>query len=296
MDTREWIPITLPSRGVYYMKDGECLCPEGRVEITPWTTAQESAMVRRGSSGWDMIHSLLSENVRLPQGIQYGDLLLTDCTFLLIQLRAKSLIPIYTFQYQCPDCRHRSDVDVNLEEMETRVPAPGEMEPFEVELPRSRLKVSLRFLRIGDNLLMDEYLKKKSSQDPAAGTRFRLARHITLVNGDALPLQEKMDIVRNLILLDVHAMERTIQRYETGVVQDVAVSCPQCGFEETLQLPLDEHFFRPRPAEIDRALRMARESGNGHALPGASGVWMAGRTLDGELAHEELHPHPGGSR
>lgn len=249
MQNVEWHPVCLPSMGVYY----NGACPGGKVTITPWTMVQEEMMVRYSERDPGLImDQLIANNVKLPDGLKYEDLLVTDQWFLVINLRAISLVQFLTVTHTCPQCGNLDEQQINLLNLTVRVPDPGDQEPIECRLPKCKKTVGLRFLRVRDIAKSNEYGSSHPNDAGDPVYRFRLARKIVSVNGQSVKFEEAIDFVKSLVMIDVISIQKALEKKETGYVTNLDAVCTKCRFvEKGWVLPLHQsHFFRPLDSDI----------------------------------------------
>jgi len=261
MALREWMPITLPSRGFYYGDK----CPMGEVQITPWTTAQEEAIARySGGNAAKLVEQLIKGNVNLgDNGLTYEDLLVTDHFYVLFQLRRVSLTSHYTIERKCSSCgfEHKAQLDLGTDLPIKDLPAEPVEEPFEVFLPKAKKTVTLKFLRVKDEKAMNEYAEKKLREVTEKGspaTRFRHARRIVAIDGKDEPFQERMRVVATLRMLDLQVMDMTIEEHETGLVPEIKSTCPRCNHVDEWGVPMTAEFFRPSADDIRSEIAAAK--------------------------------------
>lgn len=256
--TVEQHPITLPSRGFLY--GGKM--PGGELFITPWTVAQEEAILRLSESrSSEVMHSLVMSNTVLPSGFDYGDLLSSDQFFLLVSIRALSLLPTMDLPHECPSCGNAHLSTVQLGELIVRDYDEDTYieEPVKIRLPKSKVLVGLRFARVGDELKADDYTKRKTGlQDVDTFKRkFRYARSIVSLDDQSISWEEKLKFVETLSIVDLHAMKHkmgTLSSGYTGLAP--AVKCPSCGHEDEMwEAPIHYSFFRLSASDIENAIR-----------------------------------------
>ena len=258
-DATEWFPITLPSMGKYY--DGKV--PGGELKLTPWTVAQEEIMVRYSETrSEELSHDLMRNNIQYPSGFQYEDLLVTDQFFVLVNLRAISFLDFTTQIHECPECEHAEEVEVKFGNMTVRTAEDDDPEePVPCFLPRKKIEVGLRFRRVSDIIAAAEYLKKVKVKADALSRKFLYARQLVTVDGGSLKFDEKMDFVSRLAVIDLEAMNRVIEKHAVGYTGQYLVSCTKCGVQDERWVPaIHSDFFRPKTADIDKAVRMAEQN------------------------------------
>lgn len=256
-DAKEWYPVTLPSRGKFY---GEKL-PDGKVEITPWTVEQEEVIDQLGAiEPNEMLKRLLTVNVKYPAGFGYGDLLATDQYFILVQLRCVSIVPYLTLTHACADCGNKHEVQIDLRTLPVKEADEEDttVEPFLVFLPKKKLEVGMRFIRVEDELASVDYVRKTITGGKETARKFLYARQIATVAGQSLKFDEKMDFIQGLAVLDLEVMRRNVSERATGLTGSYSVKCSDCGKGDLWRPPLHPGFFRPSGPDITRAVEEAR--------------------------------------
>lgn len=258
LDTIEWVPVTLPSHGRLY-KDK---IPGGKVEITPWTVAQEETILRLGEEDAGvMLRKLTENNIRLPGGVSYEDLLSTDHHFLLVQLRCVSYVPWYTTVHVCPSCGKPHAEQIDLQSLEVRVPDADEVytEPVGCFLPKKKKEVQLRYLRVRDEAAATAYAASSAGAQPHTVRQMTYARQIESVDGQSLKFDERMAFVLSLPLLDLEAINRRLNSTATGITGRIPTKCPNCQKEDLAwSPPLHVNFFRPAQVDIERGVGSQR--------------------------------------
>ena len=243
-ELNSWHPLTLPSMGRFY-KDK---MPGGQVQVTPWTTQQEEDLVRHGGKA-DFNLRVLRNNVQLPEGLSLEDLLVGDQFFLLVQLRINSLSPYLTYTWPC-ECEKRTETQIDLRTMTCRTPDEDEDNPFDVKLPRADVMVTMAHQTVRDLLAVQEYAK---THDEGATQTFRFSRQIQAVDGHSLKYDEMKDFVRGLSMLDFQILRRALNDRQIGYILTMDLTCDHCGSVSKQLIPLQNSFFRPDRADLDRA-------------------------------------------
>jgi len=256
MSNSSWHPLQLPSLGRYYGDK----CPDGMVEVTPWTTAQEEEIVRHSQNPGksNLVDKLLSANVRYPNGFKYEELVGADQHYLLLKIRTMSLSPFYSVEYICPRCEKTVPHQHNLEELDVTSPTEETTwdEPFKVVLPKCGADVEFRHLRMKDVKSVQDY-KNADSAIPRDAITFQFAKKIISVNGNSgMKFDEKRDFVKGLIMLDMEVFRDAADRKDFGFSTEVTVQCPRCSHEHVVDLPINMGFFRACRADIESAVAM----------------------------------------
>lgn len=248
--------VELPSRGLWY---GDT-CPGGTVQITPWTTAQEEALVRHSNKDkMSIIDKMLVENVQLPPSFEYEDLLLVDQHFLLMRLRQVSLVSIYTVDRECPSCERKHELTLDLADLDIQFSEPGDEEPWECFLPGCGADVTLRPLTVRDGKSIEKYKDQTADSPGAPEVRLRLAKNIVTIEGQSMKMDEKKDFVGRLKLIDIETIKSVIHERSPGIQTELSVVCPKCDSEADFDVPFQVGFFRPKRADIRAASDLARK-------------------------------------
>lgn len=257
---KAWVNLTLPSHGIFY-KDGlgKELIPDGAIQIRKLTVDEMSKLQSQGMDMMQRISAILRAASKIPNGFSADKLLLTDRQAILLWQRVISLGPSYTFTYRCPGCKstvkHTTNIVADLEETtpeEVRIKLKGEepVEPFTVELPDERVKVTCRFLRGEDEIEIIKRSKKGKMQsldqsDPSSVIRMALV--ITHVNGEEWDTRRKEQMIRAMTIGDSLRIEHAVEKRETGIDTTVYPTCNTCGYDlsDGVALPFGNEFFRP---------------------------------------------------
>lgn len=238
------VDITLPSKGMFY---GDAL-PSGKVTIRPIKVKEEKLL----AGGGNRLHlaDLILERCIVSKCPPVKDLLITDKFYMLLCLRSISYGADYTFEIKCTQCSLEFKKTVQLPEgLQIRSATQEDKEPFDIDLPSCKKKVTLRFLRGVDEEEIENYVKQSvnvgtSEGDPSYA--FRLARYIVTVDGKEMPILEKLSFCENLVGKDSLAIRQAIAEKETGPIFTITAKCPSCQNEMSTLLPLTNEFFRVR--------------------------------------------------
>lgn len=275
-----WEDCWLPSKGRYYgWPDGMV-----KVRAMGQTAEKILGTQRLAQSG-QSIDYLFNECVRFPMGFQAEDLLLGDRIFLLYFLRGITHGNMYEFAITCPNqtCQAVTTHQYDLNDLaQTVVVAKDGIggEPFRVNLPwlskatGKDVWVGVRFLRAADanSMLAQRKARKKLLAQPG-GVKTRGPRSMSQMRGggqqqaaqnqqlDDTISQNLEKIIVNVMGVgdiftvrsfiekmhaqDTAAVREWLRENTPGIDNTVAVTCPECGNEFTVELPITESFFRP---------------------------------------------------
>lgn len=247
---RKYYPTTLPSKGQFYGG----LTKEGVVELGPIRVFEEKILASGIGSPTDRINRMIASCLKTP--IPVSDLLLVDRFFLMFQLAALSYTPLRTINVKCPACKESIEKDLNLvTDFDVHYLEEDVEEPIEIELPSSKHKVSMKFLRVKDEAetlslaeklrkpLGSERTKKRSGLAKEDIYTIRLVSSVVLIDGQEHTLEEKVAWADNLVGQDSDTLRNALDGYDFGVDPSFQMKCTNC--QETFQsiLPPDE-FFR----------------------------------------------------
>ena len=235
------VEVQLPSMGMFY---GDAL-PDGKVTIRPVTVREEKLLAGKGDQ-MELADSVLEKCI-VSKCLPIDELLMTDKFYLLLHLRAVSYGSDYAFRIQCPACERKFKHSIVLPKgLGLKVAEKGDKEPFEVELPMCKKKVTIRFLRGSDEKEIDSYISNipdVSAEEGDPSYIFRLTRFIVDVDGKPMDAVGKMDFCSNLIGKDSLAIREAIAEHETGPILSIEAKCPGCQQKVHSVLPLTNEFF-----------------------------------------------------
>jgi len=240
----------LPSRGLLY---GEAL-PDGKVLISPMTTADEKLLAGGTGDRVALIDTLLERKL-VPCGVPYDDFLVGDKIYMLLFLRSITYGTDYTFKVKCKGCNNFSAVTIQVPDgFHVKRLTEGDVEPFEVELPFSKRKVSLRLMRVRDEKEVQRYLKRNSgklSKEQGDPTYIlRLSKHIVAIDGKDVSPVDALSFCEEMHGGDSVTIANTIDEHDPGVDLRIEQNCSICGFSSEEIMPFTNEFFRPKSQNL----------------------------------------------
>jgi len=263
-----WEQCELPSRGLYYN------WPDGYVKVRAMTqTAEKMLANQRLAKSGQALDAMLAECCQLPNGFTLADLLVGDRIFLMYYIRGITYGNIYEFSVTCPDCgvsnMHSYDLN-NLSETITFADSEIGNEPFKVHLPymseavNKDVWVGLRFLRVFDT---NEILARRKARSKAFSTTTvrnkkpgtnksrsqpnnddMIEEHMSKIIVSFMGVEDPFRIrqlVDKLHAKDTHTIREWLKDHTPGISSAVDVTCPECGFDFSMELPITDTFFRP---------------------------------------------------
>jgi len=254
----EHIDTTLPSQGVWY---GDRV-PGGKIGLRETTVREDLFLASPLLTVTEKLNKIVSACARFPTP-EPVDLLPTDRMAIMLFLRSITYGPKYEFSYSC-NCRARNNVQVDFasgqiaertpETIVSENPDIGSLaEPFTTTLPKSKRVVAFRHLRVSDDEVVtkriktDKILEQLRTANPQIdlASVVRLGQQIVSVDGTTnIVGREKDDFILGLPSMDRKHIERFLGKYETGIDMGVPHTCPNCGSENRVALPISLDFFR----------------------------------------------------
>jgi hypothetical protein len=267
-DLIPWEECVLPSKGLYYG------WPDGVVKVKAMGQVAEKVLAtqRLAQSGQSLDY-LFKECCRFPGDFDPANLLLGDRTFLLYFLRGVTHGNEYEFSLTCPntDCAVQSMHTYDLNQLASTVVWANEdlgSEPFKIVLPYLTkttgrdVWVSLRYLRASDanDILNKRKTKRSQVAKPAKRNPFVKRRESETEYDDAVTENLEKVIVNVMGVTDYYTIKSFVERLhaqDTSTIRDwmkdntpgidssIEISCPECGNDFTVDMPITADFFRP---------------------------------------------------
>lgn len=271
-----WEECWLPSKGLYY---GDWA--DGMVKVRAMGQHDESILAnQRLIQSGAVIDKLFSSCCQFQgNGFDPKDLLLGDRIFLLYYLRGITHGNMYEFAITCPNtnCGTVSTHSYDLNELASTITwAKPELgaEPFRVDLPYLTnatgrpVYVGVRFLRAadgnailaqrkarqklvarpGDSVRTNNRSKKESSKTTSSQLDDSISQNLERIVVDVMGVRDLFTIrkfVNSLHAQDTAAIREWLREHTPGIDNTVAVTCPDCNHEFTVELPITDGFFRP---------------------------------------------------
>ncbi len=239
-----YVPLYLPSKGVLY----EGRIPDGKVEARGMNVQDIAYFESNGSSAHEKIERLLKTCVKLPNGFEHRDLLLTDRMALLFSLRTLTIKSGYDYAFRCPHCGTFNERTADLAtELTQTEPEPGLTEPIAVHLDGCNADVEIRFLRGRDEEAVAKYakrikLKSVDSEDPSLS--HRIALQLITINGEKPDILERERFAKGMPFDDLLTLVDLIATKEPGIDTEIVADCSKCQAPNKVELGLTAEFFR----------------------------------------------------
>jgi hypothetical protein len=243
--------VEIPSHGYLYknVTSDPDIIEKGCLRIRPMTVNEEKILTTTRLVRSGQALDLIFRNC-IKSDIDPGELLSSDRVFVMLWLRSVSYGNIYKFWIQSQDPsnpgRFQTQVDLSnhpIKEFEDASIA----EPFEVELPVSKIKVQFRLPRGKDEIEIIKMNNKPKGMDETDDTIVKRLSSIivkaTRASGEEIPAAQYDAFTNSLVARDASVFRNKIDEIDCGV-EDIVVEDPTTGYEFSTAIPITEDFFR----------------------------------------------------
>ena len=230
--------VKLPSGGVFYKPKKESL------KVGYLTASDENLLMSPNTPAEGIINMLLRSKIYEP-GFDINQLIDVDVQAILIFLRNTSFGSEYEFSIMDPKTNKRFDTTILLDELNY---LPTDNKPdsdglFEFTLPKSKVKVKLKLLNLGETNELERLQEKYPQNMVAPIITKRLEKQIVELNGD----RDKGNIskfVTQMPIIDSKELRRFIRDCEPKIDLTRTVTAPS-GEKVTVEVSFGAEFFRP---------------------------------------------------
>jgi len=242
--------VVLPSKGRLYKQvtnDVDIL--NGQIQMYPMTVKDEeilstSRFLKSGAATRMVIDNCIASD------IEARDILLYDSNYLLFFLRGISYGNDYKFKLKCSNssCGMEFDHTVKIDELNFEELPDEVVEPFVVELPKSKYKVTFVLPRLAhsEEIYNRNRKRKKSTSDADQRMVDNLivtTIKITDPNGEEVSMGDWEEFYESLIGMDRAELNEKAD-FSTGVDTLDGVVCPYCESDFSGTIPIGVDFFR----------------------------------------------------
>lgn len=241
--------VDLPSKGKFYPKSHPLYNCE-YAEIRFMSSKDEEilnskTLLQKGVAIEKMVEGLL-----VNKNIKLNNLFIGDKNALTIAARISAYDGDYKVSITCPNCavttkEHTFDLNqLKPKEFIEDLIAPDGT--FEVVLPKSKVKVTLRLLTGNDekSLKLSEDQKKRHNL-PESPIRDQLKLIIVSVNND-----NEKEVVDKFVDNMLAGDSKFVRDYYASVTPNVNMEqefeCPSCGTFSDIEIPMTVNFFWPK--------------------------------------------------
>lgn len=237
---------TLPSLGKVYNVD-----VNPNVKIRSMTVAEEMKRLNSSDRPYKNIADIIDDCLIDKPGISAYDMCLGDFQYLLHKLRVVTYGSKYKLSSKCPNCGFNNVGEIDLNEMSVSSYTDEIRKYFDIELPISKNRVSLRMQtpRIVDDISIrtKEITSKRKSQSKDSAFLLTIESIVDIVNGEKLDMFKKSDFIKSLPMADINYILSAMDKLnrEIGLDTDLLNTCDFCGTEYESPFRVTPEFFRP---------------------------------------------------
>ena len=230
--------VTLPTKGVFYKPKKESL------KVGYLTAMDENYLASPNIINDGIIYTLLKNKIYEP-GFDINQLLNVDVQAILIFLRNTSFGSEYDFKIRDPKTDSLFETTImldNIKIVESEI-QPNEEGLFEFVLPKTKKKVKLRLLNLGDEREIDKMKEQYPEKMVAPVVTRRLEKSIVSVDGET-NREQISKFVNQLPIMDSKELRKFLRRCEPELDLLKTIMAPS-GEKVTIDVTFGAEFFRP---------------------------------------------------
>ena len=237
--------IDLPSEGRLYPEGHPC--KDGKIEIKYMTAKEEDILTSQNLIKKGVVIEKLLESLIVTPGVNVNDLLVGDKNAVMIAARILAYGPEYKVRVTNPgtgeEMEHMFDLtDCPFKELPEDV--DYSKNEFSLELPISKVSVTLKFLTGVDEISINKEIESRKKIGQSSEVTTRLKHVITSVNGDS----DKATVnafAENMLSKESMLVRDEIKRIMPDIDLTKEVEFPS-GETVSLDIPMTVDFFWPR--------------------------------------------------
>ena len=233
--------VPLPSSGRVYPKDSALFGRE-TVEIRAGTAREEDILTSRALLKKGTVITELIKSCMVDKTINPIDLLTGDRNALMVAVRITMYTADYDVELECNECGVKAPRTFNLGELPIRrleiEPVEEGSNVFEFVLPYTKRSVKFRFMTTA------ERQKKLGLMQGESNVTTSLLHSIVSIDGVS-DRAKITNFVRMMPARDSLALRNHIHDNEPGIIMRQNVTCPGCGHDEEVSMPIGPSFLWP---------------------------------------------------
>ena len=237
--------IVLPSHGKVYEEE---VNPE--IVLSSMTTKHEMLRLSSNENSQRLMADIIDDCIQTDVGISAYDMCLADYQFLMLKLREVTFGNDYNMTVICPYCSARTDVDMDLDDLEIKEFTDESLEYSEIELPVSgdTIALTLQTPRMIDTINKQvKQAQRKTHTRENQNILYTMLNSIIAKNGEKFNTIAEEQWLRNLPLADTNYIMDAIDKLNSsfGIVMAVDTTCNVCGEDIVVPFLVNGSFFRP---------------------------------------------------
>lgn len=241
--------VPLPSGGKIYPPDSP-LHRAGLIEIRSMTARDEDILTSRALLKQGKAVDALLRSCILNKAIDITQMLTGDRNAVMVAIRITGYGADYQAQLDCPKCDEKVKATFDLSQLPIKPlgkePREEGKNEFEFDLPVSKKKVVFKLLTGADEKDLSDLLSRtqKMGNGVEGGVTARLLMSIISLGGET-DRNKLAQAIRNLPARDSRAFRAELDKVSPGVDMTQKFSCPSCGEESEVNVPIGTEFFWP---------------------------------------------------
>lgn len=251
------LTVALPSQGLFYPANHPLA--SGTIEIYQVTARHEDILSNTNLLKKGVVLDEFLKALIATPNVSINDLLIGDKNALFIAARRSAYGDDYMVNIKCPECGVESNVNVDLSVV-TIKPLSDNLtgvtkneNRLSFKLPTSGKTIAFSLMTHKDETDIDAEIKaiakfnKTSNASPEITTRLKYT--IKAIDGESDRLKIKDFVDNQLTAKDSLALRRHIRDINPDMDMTFNFTCPSCGHQEKMGIPLGASFFWPSVSE-----------------------------------------------
>ena len=230
--------VSLPSKGIFYKSKKESL------KVGFLTAVDENLLSSPNIFKDGLVYNLLKSKIYEP-GFDVDQMVDVDVQAILIFIRNTSFGSEYTYKLMDPKTNINFEASIVVEEINVKKPTyiPDENGLFDFILPKSKNKVKLRLLTLGDTREIEKIQEQYPKGMVAPIVTRRLEKHIISIDGETNK-ETISKFVNQMPIMDSKAIRNFIRECAPQLNLNKTVIAPS-GEKVTFDVTFGAEFFRP---------------------------------------------------
>lgn len=240
----EAVSFMLPSGGKFYQDSPDKDLREGIIKLRPMSLADEEILTNKAYSKNGSTFRVLFDTC-MASNYEAKKLLAFDSVYIMYILRKISYGDDYTFEITCGDCDNKFEHTLNISDIEWEEFDDDVVDVREIKLPRSQFTVTMRLPRLETEEAAERFKQQHSKNKLVSDTVAAfISRTISIKdeNDEEIDPKDWIDFFASLPAIDKTEINKSFKG--TSNSPTFTAVCPECGNEMTMNVPIQEDFFR----------------------------------------------------
>ena len=240
--------VELPSKGAFYPL-GHPLHNQTTIEIKQMTAKEEDILTSRSLLKQGVAIDRVIQSVIIDKSIDVSSLLIGDKNALVIASRVSGYGNDYNTTVTCPNCDTKQEYsfDLNMAQIVNGGQSNNVIDngdgTFNTTLPNSQLNVRFKLLNgYDEKRISNNSTTRGNGGDSLISTQIRAMLVSVNDKGDPETLNY---VAQNLPSRDSAFLRKAYKDSAPNIELDQHFGCENCGYEDTMEVPLTADFFWP---------------------------------------------------